>query len=113
MTLDFTAEENETKELSRDAILLKIAKLLEQIEINTRIKSSEIPYSKRKLNAPTIAPDKDRRINAILFTCKPGKRPVAIPVITPKTQKRITRRRGSITITLLKFDIFCGNLHRP
>ena len=58
-----------------------------------------MPYSKRKLKPVTIAPDKDRRIRAILLTCRPGSNPVPIPVKTPKTQKRITRTRGSKSIT--------------
>ena len=38
------------------------------MDINTRMKSTEIPCSKRNEKAPTIAPDKDKRINAILLT---------------------------------------------
>ena len=74
-----------------DVLIIKIA-------IRTKINSSEIPYSNRKLKAATIAPDKDNKISAILLTWRPGKSPVAIPVITPRMQNKITRRRGSIVI---------------
>ena len=60
---------------------------------------SDIPYVKRKLNAVTIAPDKDSRISAILLTWRPGNNPVKIPVKTPKTQKSMTSNRGSTDIT--------------
>jgi hypothetical protein len=62
--------------------------------------SLEIPYSKRKLNPVTMTPDSDRRISAMLLTWSPGNKPVAIPVNTPRMQKKITRKRGSKKILL-------------
>ena len=62
--------------------------------------SSDTPYSNKKLSEDTITPDKDRRMRAMLFTCKPGNNPVAIPVTTPKIQNKIMRKKSNKTIPL-------------
>ena len=71
-----------------------------------RINCSDTPYSNRKLNPTTIVLDNDKSMSAILFTCRPGRSPVAIPVNTPRIQKSTTRRSGSMIFTLLDIALF-------
>ncbi len=81
-----------------------------KMQIKIRMNCSDIPYSKRKLQAPIIVPDKDNRISAILFTCIPGNKPVAIPVITPRTQNTIINRRSIMIQTHLEYvKILCAS----
>ena len=58
--------------------------------------SSVIPYINNPFNIMIIVGVKDRRINAILLTCKPGRRPVRIPVNTPRMQNTIMRSKSII-----------------
>jgi len=44
----------------------------------------------------TIVVENESRIRAILLTCKPGNNPVMIPVSTPRIQKVMIKRSGSI-----------------
>jgi len=72
-----------------------------------------MPYSNKKLNAPMMAPDTESKISAILFTCNPGRSPVAIPVITPITQKRINNNNSIIYPPLERrkcHEILCRHL---
>ena len=54
-----------------------------------------------------MPPDNDKRMRAMLLTCNPGRSPVAIPVITPKTQKRMIKKKlGALRNLLVDNPVF-------
>jgi hypothetical protein len=46
-----------------------------------------------------MLPARERRIKAMLLTCKPGSKPVTIPMVMPSRQNVIMRRRSSRQVT--------------
>lgn len=53
-----------------------------------------MPAPSKGCNNAIIAGEMVRRINAMLLTCKPGRRPVRIPVRTPRMQNTISKTNG-------------------
>ncbi len=68
---------------------------------------SEIPYEKRGVQSATIVPESESKISAILFTCRPGKRPVAMPMRTPRTQNTKIRAISSMNYSVSTTEIRC------
>jgi hypothetical protein len=71
-----------------------------------------MPTPSNGCNIVIIAGEIVRRIRAMLLTCKPGRRPVRIPVITPRMQNTRSKTKGSINYyPSLLFDIGFILLH--
>lgn len=76
------------------------------IRISTNV--AVIPAPSNGCSKVIIAGEIVRRISAMLFTCKPGRSPVRIPVRTPRIQNKISKTKGSSTFyPLLSFEVGC------
>jgi len=67
----------------------EIETLMMNTAINARVKVDVIPALSNGCKSAMITGEIERRMSAMLFTCKPGRRPVNTPVNTPRIQKLI------------------------
>ena len=73
--------------------------------IKIKMNCSDIPYEKRGVQSATIVPESESNIRAILFTCRPGRSPVATPMRTPRKQNSKIRARSNMNYSVSTTDI--------
>lgn len=84
--------------------------------MRTRENVEVIPALSNGCNRMIIVGEIVRRIRAILLTCKPGRRPVKIPVRTPRMQNVMSSINGNnVSIILSSPDLvlFYQVVHNP
>jgi len=64
------------------------------------VKVVVIPALSNGWRSAIIAGEMVSKMSAMLLTCKPGRRPVRIPVATPNMQKVISRAKGRIIVII-------------